>query len=878
MKKLLILVFLYHCPFFNYSQSSISGTLKNEKGTLISGASITISEFNEENTLNYAISDNNGNFSILINNNSKKLRLKIRSMGYKIIIEEIDNKTQIKDFILIEEVIELKEIILKSSSITQKGDTINYSVNAFTKKEDRTIADVLKNMPGIEILSDGKILYQGRSINKYYIEGLDLLEGKYNLANSNLPYKEVSKVQVLENHQPIKVLDSLVYSNQAAINIKLKNSYSFTGQAEVGIGFSPLLWSLNITPMLFSKKKQMLNSYQANNLGNDVALQLKTLTIEDLLEQFERNDEKQDWLAIQQLETPNFSNERWLDNNIHLITTNYLQKLKNDYKLRLNVAYINDYQEQNGYTNTRFFTANDTIVLFENKYNQLYTNTLETNLTLQKNTDKNFLKNSLQFQGFWDSQQGNIEQNSRSINQYLSNRYFKVSNNFKSLFPWGKQIISFNSYISLNKTPQSLEASPGQFNEVLNDGNPYNEVKQHLELQAFYTNNSMSFTRGWRQFSFSPKFGIQFERQHLESKISTSTNNSENNSFVNSLAWTRSKAYVNLKTQFKKNKWSMELTTPVNVHNYKLEDTPLQKEQDLKRITFEPNLSINYDLTSFWRISTSGNLSNQFGTINQLHYNYILKNYRTIQRINAPLPQTENVGYSTSIKYKNPIKSLFFNVIYSNTTNTKNLLYNNQIIESGATELKAIVKDNKRNSHTFITRASKYFREVNTNLTSSVNYSLQDFQQILNNQIIDLSNQNWRINSKIDTDITDWLNTELESIFQFSNNKIQGQNNQTITQQFHKFNVNIYPEENQYLALKTEYVKNNLFSENTKNIFTNLIYRYTWEKKNIDFELEYNNIFNTNNYRTVNIDNFSYVETNFSLRPSQLMFSVKFSL
>ena len=51
-------------------------------------------------------------------------------------------------------------------------------------------------MPGIEVLDDGKILYQGKPINKYYIEGLDLLEGKYNLANSNLPHKEVVKVQL----------------------------------------------------------------------------------------------------------------------------------------------------------------------------------------------------------------------------------------------------------------------------------------------------------------------------------------------------------------------------------------------------------------------------------------------------------------------------------------------------------------------------------------------------------------------------------------------------------------------------------------------------------------------------------------------------------
>lgn len=82
-------------------------------------------------------------------------------MGFKTIIKIIDNKTQTLNFVLEEEVTELKEIVIKNSAITRKGDTINYSVNAFTKQEDRTIADALKNMPGIEVLDDGKILYQG---------------------------------------------------------------------------------------------------------------------------------------------------------------------------------------------------------------------------------------------------------------------------------------------------------------------------------------------------------------------------------------------------------------------------------------------------------------------------------------------------------------------------------------------------------------------------------------------------------------------------------------------------------------------------------------------------------------------------------------------
>ncbi|MCG8749780.1 hypothetical protein [Tenacibaculum finnmarkense] len=862
---------------FSFSQSIINGKLKTIKGKSIYATSITIKEINTDTILNYSISNNKGEFSISINTNKEKLQLNIRSMGFKNVTKIIENKSQTLNFVLEEEITELKEVIIKSLPITRKGDTINYSVSSFSKQEDRTIADVLKNMPGIEVLDNGKILYQGKPINKYYIEGLDLLEGKYNLANKNLPYKEVTKVQVLENHQPIKMLDSLVYSDQAAINIKLKSNYTFTGQAEIGSGLSPLLWDSNITPMLFSKKKQMLSSYQFNNTGNDVASQLKSLTVDDLLEQFESNNEKQDWLSIQKLQTPNFSEKRWLDNNIHLITSNYLQKLKNDYELRLNVSYINDYQQQNGVTNTQFFTLNDSINLFEQKYNQLYTNTLETNLTLQKNTNNFFLKNSLQFQGFWDSQQGNIQLNNDDINQNLSNRYFKLSNKFKTLFSIGKQIASLNSYIGFNKTPQSLTINPGPFNDLLNNGNAYEKVIQNVELNTFYTNNSLDFTKGWKQFSFSPKVGFQFEQQDLKSKILTSNTN-QISDFENNLDWRRAKLYFNLKTQYKKDKWRMELTTPVNFHNYQLEDKPLLRNQNLNRLTFEPRFSLNYNITNFWRIASSASFSNQFGTINQVYYNYILLNYRNIQRIDAPLPEKQTINYAAFIGYRNPINALFLNLTYSNTITNNNLLYNTQVLNNGAIEFQAIEQDNKRQSHNFSTKASKYISSINTNITMSTNYSLQYFQQILNSETTDISNQNRSFNAKVDIDITDWLNTELTSTFQFSNNQIQEQKNQTITQQFHKLNVNIYPKKNQYLSLKTEIIKNNLFSEATKNLFTDLVYRYTWKKKNIDFEIQWNNLFNTENYRTVNINNFSYLESNFILRPSQVLFKARFSL
>lgn len=878
MKQILI-VFLVCCFSINgFAQTKVSGTLLTENGQPISGASVTISELNSDDILSYDISESKGYFSISVNSKNKEFQLKIRSMGFKTVTKIIDNKTQTLNFVLEDEITELKEVVIKSSPITRKGDTLNYSVNSFSKEQDRSIGDVLKRMPGIEVLSDGKILYQGRPINKYYIEGLDLLEGRYNLANDNLPYKEVTQVQILENHQPIKALDSLKFSDQAALNIKLKNAYTFTGQARLGSGFSPLLWDANITPMLFTKKKQMLTTYQANNTGDNVASQLKKHTIEDLLNQFENNSEKTDWLGIQQLATPNFSEKRWLDNNIHLLSGNYLQKLNNDYELRVNLSYLNDYQQQNGFTNTEFITPVNTISILEEKQNQLFFNSLQTNITLQKNADKNYFKNSLEFQGFWDSQRGNISLNNQQLKQQLSNEFFRLSNNLKTIFPIGKQMITLNSYLGLNKTPQTLNVNPGQFENLLNNNLPFDEVSQQVNLKSIFTNNSISFTKAINRFSIESKFGFQIENQQLNTEIFTSESNNLSNEFSNNLDWFRSKIYIDIQTQYKNNKWRFELTTPVNYHTYQIKDNPLQSSEQINRLTFEPRLSAIYDISSFWKINSSVNFSNQFGTINQLHYAYILQNYRNLQRINAPLPQNFNQNFTFGLAYRNPIKTLFWNVMYMNSRSLNNLLYQTQILPNGATELQAVEQDNIRNNHNISTRASKYFSDIKSNITLNATIGVQDFQQLINNNLTDIVNQNLTIGNKIDTDITDKINVEYQANWTFSKNRVQNIENPTITQQSHIFNLNIYPANNQYFAIKSEYINNNLFTERTENIFTDLIYRYTISKKKIDLEFQFSNIYNTRNFRTININDFSFIETNFNLRPRQVLFNIRFSL
>ena len=130
---------------------------------------------------------------------------------------------------------------MNARAITGKKDTITYLVGKFAQVKDQSIGDVIKNMPGFEVSPEGQVSYQGKPIQKYYIEGMDLLEGRYAIANKNLPYRDVGAVEVLENHQPIKILESKVFSNGTSINLKLKKNITMTGTMQVGAGASILV-------------------------------------------------------------------------------------------------------------------------------------------------------------------------------------------------------------------------------------------------------------------------------------------------------------------------------------------------------------------------------------------------------------------------------------------------------------------------------------------------------------------------------------------------------------------------------------------------------------------------------------------------------------
>ena len=227
-----------------------------------------------DNSYQYTITNDKGEYSIRYNVSVGEL-LRFQCMGYKpqeICISELQSSQTIY---MVSQPTQLRDVIIKAPDIEQRSDTLSYYMSKYATAEDKKIADVLKRLPGIKVEDNGQIKYNGEPINKFYIDGSDFMDGRYGIATENINPADVASVEVLENHQPMQVLKGLEFSQQAGLNIKLKEvaRHRWIAILNGGVGLSPLLYDASAFAMRIAGKWQNMESVRVNNTGWNPASQ-----------------------------------------------------------------------------------------------------------------------------------------------------------------------------------------------------------------------------------------------------------------------------------------------------------------------------------------------------------------------------------------------------------------------------------------------------------------------------------------------------------------------------------------------------------------------------------------------------------------------------
>lgn len=217
VKGFFFLYVLCLCGQIVHAQTIKGRVLDIESGLPLAGAVVWTSGKNEMSNT-YQLTDQQGLFYLTIPHTCDTLQVSF--LGYQTVMLQrpFSNVVTIQ---LRRTHESLKAAIVEAAKVLVAGDTIRYNVNALKRREDVVLSDMLSRIPGVEIDKQGFVKYNGVPINRFYVEGKDVLENNYNLATRNLAIEAIKEVEVLENHQPVKVLQGVTTSDRAALNIVL---------------------------------------------------------------------------------------------------------------------------------------------------------------------------------------------------------------------------------------------------------------------------------------------------------------------------------------------------------------------------------------------------------------------------------------------------------------------------------------------------------------------------------------------------------------------------------------------------------------------------------------------------------------------------------
>jgi hypothetical protein len=250
----------------------LEGVVLDSLGVAISTANIVATNQETNRMDNFAISDMEGKFSIGIKNNVP-YTIKISYLGYKPVSLDRKSTTDLNEVIVMYEQAEQLDgvEVTYEMPVSIQGDTIVYNADSFNTGSERKLKDVLENLPGVEITSDGQIEVEGRKVTKVMVEGKDFFDGDSKIATENIPANAVDKVQVLKNFNEISQLSGVTNNDDnIAINIKLKEGKDRFWFGELGAGGGEKDRILLNPKVFYYSPKTSINFLgNRNNLGEN---------------------------------------------------------------------------------------------------------------------------------------------------------------------------------------------------------------------------------------------------------------------------------------------------------------------------------------------------------------------------------------------------------------------------------------------------------------------------------------------------------------------------------------------------------------------------------------------------------------------------------
>ncbi len=763
----------------------------------------------------------------------------------------------------------LKEVTVKADRIREQGDTITYNVGSFAQQQDRSIGDVLKRMPGIDVANNGKIQYQGEDINKFYIEGSDLLGGKYGIATNGISHEDVGAVEVMENHQPMQVLSGISFSDKAAINLKLKNkakaTWSFHGDAGGGYSWQPegAIWDGELFAMAVMPNFQNITTIKTNNIGEDLSAQATDFFAS------RRGTDLSRYVGVSLPGVPNLSRKRTLFNRSALVSTNALWKLgRGEVKAQIDYSFNRVTAEAANVTTyfldglggrdmSRPYGDGGNRVIVEDRNGVDRSHSLSGKFIYELNQKTAFINNTLKTNIDWDDVRLGVT-GSLPNDQTASLPDYYVGNDFKLIKRFnGKHLVTFISKNEWESLPQTLSVS-------MNEGLMHQLVKDH----AFYTHESAAYAFSVKGITISLEGGVKgyfrslnTELPDMPEEIPGETTNVLNTNYLT--------VYATPKFEYWVKRVNFSLSAPVSFAHYTFDKAIANRSE----VYFSPSLSMNWKPNNRFSMSVSGGTGRSPMDLNMIQPGYVMTNYRSFRRGVDDFYNSSSQRVSGSLSYKHTRRGIFANarVMQSWSRRPYTLaqqLYGDYVVYS-YTDAKS---DGRMLMASGNIGKTLDFMRGSANINGS--FSRNESHLISENTNVNSVGTSWSVGAKINGAPLRWFSFDYRFEWASSRMSMNDINASWLGNMENELLLNIMPHKKWEWHISGEHYRNELTADQFKNVFlldTKVIYKLN---KRLELSASLSNIFNQRTYNYTTYNQLTSFESQRWLRGRELLISI----
>lgn len=744
---------------------------------------------------------------------------------------------------------QLNDVIVEAPDIYAKGDTLVFNVAKYANTKDNAIIDVIKRLPGIKVEEDGTIKYQGKPINKFYLDGNDFIGGQYSLATNNISHKDVASVEVMENHQPVKALEGIEFPEEAGINLKLKEDARsrWVGVAQAAAGVQPFLYNGSLYTMRIAPSRQNIITVKADNTGWNPAYEIRENDFDDMFSSDYTATIWPEYISADIVNAP--LTEKRTRQNLSWLANAITAWKSGDTSMRLKLNYMGDRLDYNSGVTTDYFSSQ--IPQFvQNNSQRTQTHDLSAQFFSQINKRGYYLKEKFTLSGILEKSNSDIS-GTFDLTQRVNRRSLSANNDLKLVKRNEKKIFTLISRNTFGYRPDRLLVAGDE------------DAEQNLGTTDFRSTTETKFGKMTRFWKYYVTAGLDLDYHRMNSTLSglgEFDNTGIHEAFVSNL-------YATPQVTHERNGCRVSLQMPLKWLHYSIAG-----EHDY--INVSPNLYLRRQLTA--KSDISGTLTYSLATP-QPHLNItvpVLSDYRNLFIAENPDGYSHNLAASLSYRYRNPLKAMFFN-LSATYNHSRSSIMSNQLFVSDF--IISTYVDRLNNSNSWIVNGgfSKGLGHSRIVVGCDIDASVSSASSMRDNAVIPYRQMTAGVQSYFKGSITRWLSANYEASYGFSNLKLDG-----IANNCHNFRQNLFatiiPNDRVQYTIGAEHFLTRFPEGNIANLIlldASAVWRLNGK---VRLSLTANNLLNRRSYRYINYGMLSRSEHYFRIRQRSILASIQY--